>query len=70
MLNILKEFQSLIKAYTIELFERETNRKRLKATVTFIDGSRLFIKEYNFGSERKYSFHWADMNGNLIIRRT
>jgi hypothetical protein len=68
MLNVLKAFQSIIKTYVVELFERETNRKRLKATITFIDGSRLFIKDYNFGSERKYSYHWADRYGELIIR--
>ncbi|MDN5344622.1 MAG: hypothetical protein PWQ18_733 [Clostridia bacterium] len=68
MLNVLKTFRSIIRTYAIELFERETNRKRIKATLTFIDGSKLFIKDYYFGSERKYSYHWVDINGNLIIR--
>ncbi|WP_236713213.1 toxin-antitoxin system TumE family protein [Neomoorella thermoacetica] len=68
MLNVLKAFQSIVKTYTVELFERETNCKRLKATITFIDGSKLFIKDYNFSSERKYSYHWAYRYGKLIIR--
>ncbi|WXJ88268.1 hypothetical protein MHOCP_23100 [Moorella humiferrea] len=45
MLNILKAFRSIIENYDVELFERETNRLRLKATITFIDGSKLFIKD-------------------------
>ncbi len=68
MLNVLKAFRGIIMSHTVELFEREANRKRLKATINFIDGSKLFIKDYHFGSERKYSYHWADKNGKLIIR--
>ncbi|WP_338833472.1 hypothetical protein MHLNE_24180 [Moorella humiferrea] len=68
MLNIIKAFRSIIGTYDVELFERETNRLRLKATITFIDGSKLFIKDYYFGPERKYSFHWVDRDRKLIIR--
>lgn len=45
MLNIIKAFRSIIGTYDVELFERETNRLRLKSTITFIDGSKLFIKD-------------------------
>ncbi|BCV22964.1 toxin-antitoxin system TumE family protein [Moorella sp. Hama-1] len=68
MLNTLRSFQGIIKSYAVELFERETNRRRLKATITFIDESKLFVKDYSFGSERKYSFHWVDKYGRLIVR--
>lgn len=68
MLSLLKNFREIIKEFEIDLFEREGNRQRLKATITFVDGSRLYVKDYYFGLDRKYAYNWINQRGELIIR--
>jgi hypothetical protein len=68
VLNVIKTFRKIIKEHTVELFEREGNRRRLKARLLFVDGSVLYIKEYYFGRQRKYTYHWTNAAGELIIR--
>lgn len=40
----------------------------LKIKVELKDNSIVHIKEYIDTYERNYSYHWLDLNGNLIIR--
>jgi hypothetical protein len=40
----------------------------LKLKVEFTDQSSLFTKEYFSKTVRNYSFHWQDINDNLLIR--
>ena len=68
MLNVIKAFRVIIKDFIIELLEREGNRRRLKARLIFIDGSTLRVKDYHFGDQRKYAYHWTNVKGKLIIR--
>lgn len=39
-----------------------------KVAVDIKDKSRLFAKEYKANKVRNYSFHWQDINSQLIIR--
>lgn len=68
MLKTIAAFKDVVASLSIELFEREGKRSRLKARITFIDGSVLVIKDYYFGDERKYAYHWMDEKGKLYIR--
>lgn len=40
----------------------------IKIKVDLINDSVVFIKEYVDTIERNYSYHWQDLDGNLIIR--
>lgn len=69
MHKLLQEYKEIIADYEIETYEIEGNNIRLKLRVTFIDQSSLFMRDYIFeGERRKYSFHWQDSTGNLLIR--
>jgi hypothetical protein len=69
MLELLERFKEIITAYRIVSYEQEANSYRIKLQITFVDDSQLFMKEYLFeNTERKYSFHWSDRQGNLICR--
>jgi len=68
VLNVVRAFRAIIKDFAVELFEREGNRRRLKARLIFFDGSTLHVKEYYFGDQRKYAYHWMNTKGELIIR--
>jgi hypothetical protein len=58
-----------ITGWHIDLYERDGSVFRFKAVVFLSDNSRLHIKEYCFQDRsRKYSYHWKDTDGNLIIR--
>ena len=67
--EVLKPYGDIIKDFDIKKFRTFGDSIELVLTITFIDGSVLFVKDYVFsGSERKYSFHWQDKNSNLMIR--
>lgn len=69
MLDLLSAFERLIKSFRVFLHEQEGEMLRFKAQVTFINDSKLFIKEYVFeNKERKYAYHWTDSCGNMICR--
>ena len=58
-----------ITGWHVDLYEREGSIFRFKAVVFLADKSSLHIKEYCFQDRsRKYSYHWKDTDGNLIIR--
>ncbi len=68
MEEILKKYKSIIIKHEIIFWDSEPTSYRFKAKISFINGSYLMIRDYQFVSERKYSFHWQDKNDNLITR--
>jgi len=67
--KIIEEFENIIKKYEIRDYKKFGNAKGLIAKIEFIDDSILHIREYIFLSgKRKYSFHWQDKEGKLIVR--
>jgi hypothetical protein len=46
----------------------EETVKLLKIKADVFDGSILFINEMHTESFQKYSYHWQEANGNLIMR--
>ncbi len=69
MLNLLKKHMPPITGWYVDLYEREGSIFRFKAVVFLEDRSKLHVKEYRFQDQsRKYSYHWEDSDGNLIIR--
>jgi len=69
LFRIIKDFKEIIKNFEIKDFKRFGNARALVARIEFIDNSILFIKDYIFlKGNRKYSYHWQDNKGNLLIR--
>jgi len=69
MFKILKEYHEIITSWKVIQYEREGTNFRFKMEITFLDGSKLFVKDYLFeGNDRKYSFHWLDQNGSFKVR--
>lgn len=69
MLDLLDKYGEIIKEYHITTYENIATSYRLKINITFIDNSRLYVKEYFFNNDdRKYSYHWVTFSGELIYR--
>jgi hypothetical protein len=69
VLPTLRKYASIIQAYKITRFEQVGSSFRLRAQLEFIDGSLLYLRETVLeGIERKYSYHWQNADGNLLIR--
>ena len=68
MKDIIERYQSVLLKYEILLWENEPTSYRFNAKISFIDHSVLTVKEYLFRSGRKYSYHWQDKDGQLLIR--
>lgn len=69
MLDLIARHSRFIQSFHVSLYEQEGGSFRFKAEVTFINGSKIHIKEYLFGNrERKYAYHWTDESENLICR--
>jgi len=63
MLEALKGFEAIVKSVRVLLFEQEGPNQRLKLEISFVDSSKLIVRDDVFGAvERKYSFHWMDPN--------
>jgi len=58
-----------VQAYEIHRLEQAGSSFRLRAQVSFIDGSRLYVRETIIeGAERKYAYHWQTAEGLLLVR--
>ncbi|TLD40540.1 MAG: hypothetical protein JETT_3177 [Candidatus Jettenia ecosi] len=68
MRELLEKYKAIIAKYEIITWDSEPSSYRLKANLYFINDPQLIIKDYLFPTGRKYSFHWQDEKGNLIIR--
>ena len=69
LLPTLNAHADIIKTFTIARFEKAGPLFRLRAEVTFINDSQLYIRETVIGpAKRKYSYHWQNQAGVLLIR--
>lgn len=69
MLNpLIKKYKDIIKDYQIKKFRIVEYCRELVAIINIDDNSVLFVRDYVFESEHKYSYHWQNKNGNLIMR--
>ena len=69
LLPTLKEYANIIKGYKITRFEKAGPSFKLRAEVTFINNSQLYIRETVINpTRRKYSYHWQSQDGVLLIR--
>ena len=67
--KIVEDFKEIIKDFEIKDYKRYGSAKAIVAKIEFIDNSVLHIKDYFFlKGKRKYSYHWQDEKGNLLIR--
>jgi len=67
--RILKLYSDIIKDYDIKKFRNIEESTELVLTITFVDDSLLYVRDYVFDrTDRKYSFHWQDKDSNLLIR--
>ena len=68
LLTAIRPYIHLIQSYRIIRFEQAGLSYRLRAEVTFNNGSQLYIRETVIEATRKYAYHWQDDAQNLLIR--
>jgi hypothetical protein len=70
-MEILKwlESASIVLSSSILNYKTFKNGFYIKIEVMIKNETILFIKEYSDQYARNYSYHWQDLNGNMIIRR-
>lgn len=66
-LQLIEESQ-IVKNYSILDFKQGENYYYLKAQISFQDNSCLMIRVFMSEDDYNYSFHWQDINEELIIR--
>ncbi len=67
--KVIEGYSSIVAGYSVSKYRRYGLAVSLIARVGFIDGSTLYIKDYMFlNGMRKYSYHWQDRDGNLMVR--
>ncbi len=67
--KVIEEFLDIVVSFSVSEFRKYGSAVSLIAKVEFINGSTLHIKDYLFlDGKRKYSYHWQDVDGNLISR--
>ncbi len=64
----LIEKSQIVKHYSFLDFKQGGNYYYFKAQLELRDGSHLMIRIFMSEDEYNYSFHWQDVNNNLIIR--
>jgi hypothetical protein len=67
LLRLIKESGLFSSLSVLKLLEEETT-KFLKARAEVSDGSVLYITEMHTGNHQKNSYHWQEVNGDLIMR--
>ena len=69
MIKSISKYKSIISEYKVIKWEIEPNSYRFIAVLTFIDDTKLFIRDYLFNkNKRKYSYHWQEKDENIIVR--
>ena len=69
MLKILTKYSDVISSYKIARFEHFGQIFRFRAELTLTDDTILYVRETVLSmSIRKYSYHWQDRRGKLIMR--
>lgn len=67
--KLIEKYSNIIYNTEIFHFEKFSSAKAFSAKIEFKDRSILYIKDYLFlNGNRKYSYHWQNRNGKLIIR--
>jgi len=67
IISALKESKLFTSINIIELIDEETV-KLIKVKAKILNGTVLYITELNTPDCQKYSYHWQEENGELIIR--
>ena len=69
MLKFLSKYSDIISSYKISKFEHFGQILRFRAELILTDDTILYIRETILSiSIRKYSCHWQDRHGKLIMR--
>jgi len=69
MLKLLTKYSDVISSYKISRFEHFGQILRFRAELILADNTILYIRETVLSmSIRKYSYHWQDRRGKLIMR--
>jgi hypothetical protein len=69
MLKLLTKYSDVIASYKISRFEHFGQILRFRAELILIDDTILHVRETVLSmSIRKYSYHWQDRRGKLIMR--
>ncbi|MGB7533631.1 MAG: DUF6516 family protein [Halobacteriota archaeon] len=67
MLSSILKYRKFIKDYKVKRFRVAGDSLEIVIAVKFVDGSLLYVRDYTFGRERKYSYHWQ-RGAELLIR--
>ena len=67
MLSSILKYRKFIKDYEVKRFRVAGDSLEIVIAVKFVDGSLLYVRDYTFGRERKYSYHWQ-RGAELLIR--
>lgn len=62
------EKSGIIEKYDILAFEIFEGGFYIKIRALLINDSDLYIREYSDVDERNYSYHWQDLNRQLLMR--
>ena len=69
MLKLLAKYSDVISSYKISRFEHFGQILRFRAELTLTDNTILHVRETVLSMfVRKYSYHWQDRSGKLIMR--
>lgn len=69
MLKLLAKYSDVISSYKISRFEHFARILRFRAELILTDNTIRYVRETVLSmSIRKYSYHWQDRRGKLIIR--
>ena len=69
MLKLLAKYSDVISSYKISRFEHFGRNLRFRAELILTDNTILYVRETVLSmSIRKYSYHWQDRRGKLIMR--
>ncbi len=69
LIDLLEGYSAIVQSWTVTHFDREGADFRLKAQVSFVDGSQLHIRQVVLdGCLLKYAYQWQAQTGALIMR--
>ena len=69
MLKLLAKYSDVISSYKISKFEHFGQILRFRAELILTDNTILYVRETVLSTSiRKYSYHWQDRLGKLIMR--
>ena len=67
--NLLRRHRGILKDFRVKKFRKVQNAHELVVDLILKDDSVLAIKDYLFlDGKRKYSYHWQNKAGKLLIR--